>query len=165
MGVRRLMTARLWTAGLMALMATAACGTSHGVALSPISGLMSKVVLPPGASQLATADGSMLVQAPREPCRPSTTETRYWSVPGSPNSVTKYLLSHPIHGLVVGEHFTPRAHGGFPYSVLNEAIADQRPSKDSFIYWYMPTDSESVEIRVDASVTPAGAVCGSTSRF
>jgi hypothetical protein len=164
-GIGRLMIARLWIAGLMALLATAACGTSNGVALPPISGLMSKVVLPPGTSQLATGHGSVLEQAPTDPCRPSTTETRYWSVPGTPSLVTKYLVSHPIHGLTVGPHHVFLAHGKSPAWYFNEDVADQTPSTDSFIYWYMPTDSENVEIRVDASVTPAGAVCGSSSRF
>jgi hypothetical protein len=79
--------------------------------------------------------------------------------------VTKYLVSHPIHGLTVGPHHVFLAHGKSPAWYFNEDVADQTPSTDSFIYWYMPTDSENVEIRVDASVTPAGAVCGSSSRF
>ena len=124
------MVGRWRAAGLIALMATSACGTSQGVRVPPISGLMSKVVLPPGASQLATADGSVLAEAEREPCRPSTTETRYWSVPGTPSLTTKYLLSHPIQGLVVGPHFSGLAHGKSPrYWVLNEYIAEQSPSR------------------------------------
>jgi hypothetical protein len=122
---------------------------------------MGKLVLPPGARQLATADGSLLVQAQKEPCRPSTTETRYWSIPGTPSLVTKYLLSHPIQGLVIGPHFTALAHGESRYWVLNEGIADQNPSKDSFIYWYTPTNRKNVEVRVDASVTPSDADCSS----
>jgi hypothetical protein len=50
-GMRWLMEAKWRTAGLMALLATAACATSPDVSLPPLSGLMTKVVLPPGASQ------------------------------------------------------------------------------------------------------------------
>jgi len=153
------MRAKWWAAGLMALMATTACGTSQGVSLPPLSGLMTKVVLPPGASQLATADGSVLVHAPTDPCRPSTTETRYWSVPGTPSLVTKYLVSRPIRGLIVGPHHGFLAHGKSPAWYLNEDVADQSPSTDSFIYWYMPTKHGTVEVRVDASVTPSSADC------
>jgi len=161
-GIRRWIGPKWWAAGLVALMATAACGTSQGVSLPPLSGLMTKVVLPPGSSQLATADGSVLVQAPTDPCRPSTTETRYWSVPGTPSLLTKYLVSHPIHGLVVGPHHRFLAHGNSPTWYLNEDIDEHSgPSKDSFIYWYMPTKHGTVEVRVDASVTASGAHCSS----
>jgi hypothetical protein len=147
--------------GLFVTATTAACGASQATVhhQSSASILMSSVVLPPGAQPVATPGGSLLASLPSEPCRPSTSVVRYWTAPGSASAGTTYLMSHPVHGLVVSPPVTGYLHGRPRYSALNEGFQGQNPSANSFIYRYLSTGNGRVEVRVDASTVPSGSDC------
>lgn len=115
--------------------------------------IMSTVVVPPGSRRVSKPPQAQLGHSFLTiGCQPLAVNTEYWVAPGTNESVTAFLESHPVAGMSVEGSSGP---GGPLVLIEGPSTGDRRMTTLAI----RSAGGGKVGLRVDTEVVPAGAVC------
>lgn len=118
------------------------------------------IVVPASAHRVTTKSLPGLTTAPVEPaCTPLVDESWLWTVAGTASDVQSFLRAHPAAGMTVSGYSTIRPGS---VSFVSEYPTGSARQDNELVLSVLAASEGTVDVRADAEVVPAGAVCSSS---
>lgn len=158
--------------GVACVAVVAGCGGSNGPATKGPASTLSRSPATPSAEARAQqlleaaklpSDSRRVAHLPaagpsapsqRPACQPLVIRTSTWTVPGSAVALANFLTSHPA----TGTRYDGYSDNGSVVSSVTD-VPSTSPVITQFLVFTFTKDGGHVDLRIDAEVPPADAVC------